>query len=60
MWKYCPTDSNPAILLTRGMFANKFKPSTLKTGGPKWITVESITYKWTIQNYSEEFKVEEH
>lgn len=36
--KYCPTDDNPADLLTRGVSAQHLKNSTLWLKGPSWLT----------------------
>ncbi|XP_052237671.1 uncharacterized protein LOC127848982 [Dreissena polymorpha] len=36
-WKYCPTDDNPADLLTRGIPASQFTNNTLWNNGPSWI-----------------------
>ena len=47
-WKYCPTDCNPADLLTRGITMEQYKASTLWRKGPHWITDES-QYPDTIQ-----------
>jgi len=33
-WKYCPTDDNPADLLTRGIPASQFTNNTLWNNGP--------------------------
>ncbi|XP_071132834.1 uncharacterized protein [Mytilus edulis] len=38
IWKYCPTDCNPADLLTRGITSEKYKESTLWKKGPNWLT----------------------
>ncbi|CAG2217437.1 unnamed protein product [Mytilus edulis] len=38
IWKYCPTDCNPADLLTRGITSEKYKESTLWKKGPSWLT----------------------
>ena len=36
-WKYCPTDENPADLLTRGLSADNFKNNSLWWNGPSWL-----------------------
>ena len=41
IWKYCPTDDNPADLLTRGVNAQILKSSSLWNHGPTWITTDS-------------------
>ena len=43
--KYCPTDSNPADLLTRGTSADKVK-NTFWMNGPEWLTVKSEWPQW--------------
>ena len=37
-WRYCPTESNPADLLTRGINSQLLTSSTLWSYGPSWIT----------------------
>ena len=37
-WMYCPTDHNPADLLTRGIKAEEFRKSRLWDKGPDWLT----------------------
>ena len=37
-WRYCPTECNPADLLTRGIKAEQFKNSAIWRQGPKWLT----------------------
>ena len=37
-WMYCPTDHNPADLLTRGFKAEEFTKSRLWDKGPDWLT----------------------
>ena len=46
-WKYCPTNDNPADLLTRGIPATKFKVSQLWMNGPDWLIDNN---KWPIWN----------
>ena len=36
-WRYCPTDSNPADLLTMGINSQLLNSSTLWSHGPSWI-----------------------
>ena len=45
-WRYCPTDSNPADLLTRGINSQLFKSSTLWSQGPPWITTQNHWPTW--------------
>ena len=46
-WKYCPTTSNPADLLSRGTDYSKLLQNDLWLKGPSWITDES---KWPVWN----------
>ncbi|XP_045177869.2 uncharacterized protein LOC123537977 [Mercenaria mercenaria] len=39
-WRYCPTESNPADLLSRGISFGKFKYNTLWMNGPSWLLHE--------------------
>ena len=39
-WRYCPTETNLAAILSRGMSYDKFKDSNLWMHGPAWITDE--------------------
>lgn len=45
-WRYCPTDSNPADLLTRGTTADKVQ-NTFWMNGPEWLTVKSKWPEWS-------------
>ena len=45
-WRYCPTDDNPADLLTRGLTSCQLKSSTLWLFGPSWLTKESTWPMW--------------
>ncbi|XP_053380273.1 uncharacterized protein LOC128548811 [Mercenaria mercenaria] len=45
-WRYCPTDSNPADLLTRGITADKFLSSSLWSTGPSWLCDTSTWPTW--------------
>ena len=36
-WNYCPTEENPADLLTRGLSASQYKDNVLWNHGPKWL-----------------------
>ncbi|XP_053376476.1 uncharacterized protein LOC128547529 [Mercenaria mercenaria] len=45
-WRYCPTDSNPADLLTRGITADKFLSSSLWSTGPSWLCNTSAWPTW--------------
>ncbi|XP_053406522.1 uncharacterized protein LOC128559275 [Mercenaria mercenaria] len=41
MWHYCPTDSNPADLLSRGLTYEKFHDNILWMHGPSWLNDET-------------------
>ena len=41
-WRYCPTDDNPADLLTRGLTSCQLKSYTLWLFSPSWLTKESM------------------
>ena len=45
-WRYCPTEHNPADLLTRGLTAKHFVENTLWKHGPQWITSEKDWPSW--------------
>ena len=47
IWGYCPTESNPADLLTRGTSANKVLENSLWIRGPEWLTTMYTWPKWT-------------
>ena len=53
VWKYVPTDSNPADLQTRGIFAQQYKDSTIWMNGPSWIIDDSKWPNWTPKITSE-------
>ncbi|XP_053391428.1 uncharacterized protein LOC128554206 [Mercenaria mercenaria] len=58
-WRYCPTDSNPADLLTQGITADKFLSSSLWSTSPSWLYDTSAWLTWgstqaLIQTTSEE------
>ena len=36
-WRYCPTQDNPADLLTRGITSTQLKSSNLWKHGPQWL-----------------------
>ena len=54
-WKYCPTNCNPADLLTRGLFAQQFVDSTLWRHGPPWLL---SPIEWPSWNPSEALLVQ--
>ena len=45
-FKYCPTDENPADLLTRGLSTEELTNSTLWSNGPYWL----VDGDWPITN----------
>ena len=49
-WLYCPTNDNPADLLTRGLSAAQLTASSLWQHGPPWLTDET---RWPAWNRSE-------
>ena len=46
-WKYCPTTSNPADLLSRGTDYSKLRQNDMWFKGPNWIADKS---KWPVWN----------
>ncbi|XP_053390639.1 uncharacterized protein LOC128553495 [Mercenaria mercenaria] len=48
-WRYCPTQENPADLLTRGISAKQYQESNLWFNGPSWITQKSQWPTWNIR-----------
>ena len=46
LWSHCPTNDNPANLLTRGITATEFHASTLWKHGPHWLPFESQWPSW--------------
>ena len=45
-WQYCPTQSNPADLVTRGISFHALYNSDLWKQGPSWITNRAQWPKW--------------
>ncbi|XP_069138142.1 uncharacterized protein [Argopecten irradians] len=45
-WRYCPTNDNPADLLSRGISATNFGKSTKWINGPSWITNQTHWPQW--------------
>ena len=49
-WNYCPTENNPADLLTRGIPAKLLEINWLWFNGPPWLKEDSSTWPvWTCQ-----------
>ncbi|VDI29362.1 Hypothetical predicted protein [Mytilus galloprovincialis] len=51
-WKYCPTDSNPADMLSRGVTATRFLELDLWMKGPEWLTDKSNWPQWKNKNHT--------
>ncbi|XP_062606697.1 uncharacterized protein LOC134268454 [Saccostrea cucullata] len=49
-WRYCPTASNPADILSRGADFDKFRKNELWSKGPTWITDKNM---WPIYDKTE-------
>jgi len=45
-WRYCPTQDNPADLLTRGITSSQLKASRLWKHGPQWLLLENNWPTW--------------
>ncbi|XP_065918796.1 uncharacterized protein [Dysidea avara] len=45
-WRYCPTQDNPADLLTRGISSSQLKSSMLWIHGPQWLPSENSWPVW--------------
>ena len=41
-WRYCPTNTNPADILSRGLTYDKFHGNRLWMKGPDWLTDETL------------------
>ena len=46
-WRYCPTQDNPADLLTRGITSSQLNLSTLWKHGPQWFLSENSWPTWS-------------
>ena len=49
-WQYCPTQDNPADLLTRGITSAQLKSSTLWKQGPQWIPFKESWPTWSFSS----------
>ena len=50
-WKYCPTDSNPADIPSRGMSSSQLAANTLWLVGPEWLGChENETLNTSLKN----------
>lgn len=45
-WRYCPSESNPADILSRGISIEKFVNNNLWMRGPDWLTEEDNWPEW--------------
>jgi hypothetical protein len=52
-WHYCPTASNPADLVTRGLTLHQLKTSPIWISGPTWLTSEKDWPKWNVSSLSQ-------
>ena len=46
-WRYCPTETNPADILSRGLSYDKFRDNSLWMHGPAWLTNDEKWPIWT-------------
>jgi transposase InsO family protein len=48
IWHYCPTNENPADVLTRGFTTTQMHSSKLWNNGPSWLTLPAVNWPaWT-------------
>ena len=59
-WNYCPTNENPADLLTRGIPADQLSTSTLWSHGPPWITTDENWPTWNPKSILLQSTTEKH
>ena len=52
-WHYCPTASNPADLVTRGLTLHQLKTSPIWISGPTWLTSEKDWPQWNVSSLSQ-------
>jgi len=45
-WQYCPTEDNPADLLTRGISSSQLRSSMLWRQGPQWLPFKDSWPTW--------------
>ena len=46
-WRYCPTERNPADILSRGLSYDKLRDNSLWMHGPAWLTNDKNGRFWT-------------
>ena len=51
-WRYCPTETNPADILSRGLGYDRFKDNSLWMQGPAWLTDNKIWPTWTAADHT--------
>ena len=59
-WNYCPTNENPADLLTRGIPADQLSTPTLWSHGPPWITTNENWPTWNPKSILLQSTTEKH
>jgi hypothetical protein len=52
-WHYCPTASNPADLVTRGLTLHQLQTSSIWTRGPLWLSSEDEWPQWSVSSLSQ-------
>lgn len=58
-WRYVPTESNPADLLSRGMSVHTLKGSALWWKGPSWLSLDESQWPTNIIHLSPDDNLEE-
>lgn len=51
-WHYCPTASNPADLVTRGLTLHQLQTSPIWTSGPLWLSSGKYWPQWSVSSLS--------
>jgi len=54
-WQYCPTQDNPADLLTRGISSSQLRSSILWKQGPEWLPSKD---SWPTWNFSSNIEMQ--
>ncbi|XP_053391449.1 uncharacterized protein LOC128554225 [Mercenaria mercenaria] len=60
LWRYCPTNDNPADLLTRGISADIFLDNQLWNTGPSWLTNRVQWPTWEYEHVTPQTTTEEN